>query len=183
MTIAEEQEYEAENKDNMDATAKKFMGRSDFVEFNDNEEILVKDDFGINIMYDCVESDMDLLKDELLLTGSYFIKQQEPLMDAEDTSNLEAIIDRISCLELLMKYEAKFQYKKAQLVRLYMEAYEHIIDPLEQQRFIQLVTNIMAERPRLNLDSCSFEDSYKVSIINLIQYSLNWISWIKELSF
>lgn len=146
----------------MDTSAKKFMGRSDFVEFKEDEEILVKDDFGVYIMYDCVESDMDLLKDELLLTGSYYIKRQEPLMDAEDIENASPVIDRITCLEMLMKHEAKFQYKKANLVRLYMEAYEHIVDPLEQQRFIQLITNVMAERPRLNLDSNSFEDSYKL---------------------
>jgi len=45
-----------------------------------------------------------------------------------------------------------------------MEAYEHIVDPLEQKRFIQMIVNIMAERPRLNLDSCSFEDSYKLEL-------------------
>jgi hypothetical protein len=50
--IAEEEEYEAENKDHMDRTAKRFMGRQDTVEFNDNEEILVQDDFGVYIMYD-----------------------------------------------------------------------------------------------------------------------------------
>lgn len=168
VSIAEEIEYSREYEDNIEVTAKKFMGRNDFVEFNEEEEILIKDDFGIHIMYDCAESDLDLLKDELLITGSYFIKRQEPLTDAENTERLSAIIDRVSCLELLMKYEAKYQYKKAELVRLYMETYEHVIDPVpgtgEMERFIQLVTDIMAERPRLNLDSNSFEDSYKLEI-------------------
>ena len=53
---------------------------------------------------------------------------------------------------------------KALIVRLYMETYEHIYDPLEQQRFIQMIADFMAERPRLNLDSNSFEDSYKLEL-------------------
>lgn len=108
---AEEKEFEADYTQRMDLGAKKFMGRSDFVEFTENEEILIKDDFGIHIMYDCVETDMELLKNEILLTGSFFIKNQEPLMDAEDPENLTPIIDRISTLENLMNFEAKFHYK------------------------------------------------------------------------
>jgi hypothetical protein len=168
MSIAEEIEYDEEYKENMDVQAKKFMGRNDFVEFTEGEEILVKDDFGVYIMYDWVETDMELLRDDILLTGSYFIKRQEPLTDAENTERLNSVIDRISTLEMLMKYEAKFQYKKAQLLRLYMEAYEHMVDADkgsgEMVKFIQLITNIMAERPRLNLDSNSFEDSYKIEL-------------------
>lgn len=162
--VGEEYEYEQEHKNQMDKTAKRFMGRTDHVEFNNQDEILIKDDFGIHIMYDCVESDLEMIANEILLTGSYYIKKQEPLFDAEDTEHLNPIIDRISVLEKLMECEAKYQFKKAGLIRLYMEAYEHIVDPLEQQRFIQLIVDIMAERPRLNLDSCSFEDSYQLEL-------------------
>lgn len=161
---AEEKEFDVDYTNRMDLNSKKFLGRADFVEFTSNEEILIKDDFGIHIIYDCVETDMDMLKDEILLTGSFFIKTQEPLMDAENTEKLTPIIDRISTLESLMKFEAKYHFKKALLVRLYMEAYEHIVDPLEQKRFIQFIANMMAERPRLNLDSYSFENSYKLEL-------------------
>lgn len=179
---AEQREFDNEYKGKMDATAKRFLGRADFVEFTDNDEILIKDDFGIHIMYDCVETDMDLLKEEILLAGSFFIKNQEPLMDAENPETLTPIIDRISTLEKLMQFESQFHFKKAKLVKLYMEAYEHITDPVEQQRFIQMVTDLMAERPRLNLDSCSFEDSYKLElhvldkrtelILNIIRFQI-----------
>ena len=160
----EEWEYEYENRDQMDKTAKRFMGRADHIEFAENNEILIKDDFGIHIMYDCVESDLEMVANELLLTGSYFIKRQEPLFDSEDIDNLHPVIDRISTLEMLMKYESEYQYRKAKLIKLYMETYEHIVDPLEQQRFIQFITDVMAERPRINIDSNSFEDSYKLEI-------------------
>ena len=105
------EEYEHENRAHMDMTAKKFMERQDFVEFNDNEEILVKDDFGVYIMYDWVDTDLEMLRNELLLAGSYFIKRQEPMMNSEDIENMNPLIDRISTLEMLMKYESKFQYK------------------------------------------------------------------------
>ena len=42
----------------------------------------------------------------------------------------------------------------------YMECYEHIVDPLEQQRLMQVVTDIMARRPRLNLNASYFKDAY-----------------------
>lgn len=37
-----------------------------------------------------------------------------------------------------------------------MEVYEHICDPVEQQRICQIVTDTMARRPRLNLDNLYF---------------------------
>jgi len=42
----------------------------------------------------------------------------------------------------------------------YLECYEHIVDPLEQQRLMQVVTDIMSRRPRLNLQANYFKDSY-----------------------
>jgi len=41
-----------------------------------------------------------------------------------------------------------------------MECYEHIAEPLEQQRLMQIVTDMMALRPRLNLGATYFRDSY-----------------------
>jgi hypothetical protein len=42
----------------------------------------------------------------------------------------------------------------------YLECYEHIVDPLEQQRLMQIITDIMSRRPRLNLQASYFTDSY-----------------------
>lgn len=41
-----------------------------------------------------------------------------------------------------------------------MECYEHISDPLEQQKLMQIITDIMARRPRLNLKASYFIDAY-----------------------
>jgi hypothetical protein len=45
-----------------------------------------------------------------------------------------------------------------------MECYEHISDPLEQQRTMQLVTDLMARRPRLNLKASYFQDAYSAEV-------------------
>lgn len=41
-----------------------------------------------------------------------------------------------------------------------MECYEHVSDPLEQQRLMQVITDLMARRPRLNMQANYFLDSY-----------------------
>jgi hypothetical protein len=45
-----------------------------------------------------------------------------------------------------------------------MECYEHITDPLEQQKLMQIITDIMARRPRLNLNANYFNDAYDAEI-------------------
>jgi len=45
-----------------------------------------------------------------------------------------------------------------------MECYEHITDPLEQQKLMQVITDIMARRPRLNLNANYFLDAYDAEI-------------------
>lgn len=45
-----------------------------------------------------------------------------------------------------------------------MECYEHVTDPLEQQKLMQIITDIMARRPRLNLNANYFIDAYDAEI-------------------
>ena len=45
-----------------------------------------------------------------------------------------------------------------------MECYEHICEPLEQQRLMQIITDLMARRPRLNLNASYFVDAYDAEI-------------------
>lgn len=45
-----------------------------------------------------------------------------------------------------------------------MECYEHITDPLDQQKLMQIVTDIMARRPRLNTEANYFVDAYDAEI-------------------
>ena len=53
------------------------------------------------------------------------------------------------------------------MVFCYLECYEHTFDTLEQQQLIQLIIDLMAKRPRINLEANTFIDSYKVEVASL----------------
>ena len=57
---------------------------------------------------------------------------------------------------------------------LHLEAYEHICDPLEQERIMQIITDLMSARPRLDYQRGEyFIESYKAEIkFYEIQYEL-----------
>ena len=47
---------------------------------------------------------------------------------------------------------------------VYLDAFEHICDPLEQQRAMQIITDLMAKRPILELEKLHFKQSYRAEI-------------------
>ena len=56
------------------------MGRTDHVHLDEeSEEVYVKDDFGVFILYDCVLQDMKGMEEELIKICSYFINKAEVL--------------------------------------------------------------------------------------------------------
>ena len=61
-----------------------------------------------------------------------------------------------------------------------MECYEHVTDPLEQQKLMQTITNIMARRPRLNLQANYFTDAYEAEIA-LLQKQFELIKAIVDI--
>ena len=136
------------------------MGRVDHIELDEaTEEVYIKDDFGVYILYDCVLPDMQGLEEELIRICSYYIHKAEVLQDVHTERPLPAK-DRLQTLSDLLELEASFQFKKVKLCLAHIECYEHIVDPVEQQRLMQVVTDIMARRPRLNLQANYFRDSY-----------------------
>jgi hypothetical protein len=144
----------------------RLIGRIDKIEFSEEkmngeliEEVYVKDDFGVYILYDCVLQDMKYLEDDLIKLGSYFISKQEVLIDPS-CERPYPLKDRLEILADMVQMESKFQFRKVKLIQLYMECYEHICDPLEQQRIMQVITDIMARRPRIDLHAGYFRDSY-----------------------
>jgi hypothetical protein len=60
--------------------------------------------------------------------------------------------------------EVEFQFAKAKLLEHFREAYEHTCDILEQQKIAQIMTDIMAKRPRINMESTYFTESYECEI-------------------
>lgn len=51
---------------------------------------------------------------------------------------------------------------------MFLEAYEHIYDPLESMRVLQMIVDLIAERPRLNMEATMYSESYE-SEIQLLQ--------------
>lgn len=95
----------------------------------DTQEIFVIDDFGMNIMFDCSLDDMVSLDKELLKIGTFFVRKNESELDL--STHTYPLTDRFQLLEDLYDCEFSFQFTKAKLLMFYLEAYEHICDPLE----------------------------------------------------
>jgi hypothetical protein len=142
----------------------KYLNRIDRIEIEEaTQEVFVKDDFNIYVMYECSMTDMQVLEQEMLRVGSHFVSKMEELYDTE----VDKVVhkkDRQQVIHDLLKCELDFQFKKVQLTQLYVECYEHICDPLEQQRLIQTIVDTMARRPRLSLENLYFRGSYKAEM-------------------
>ena len=95
--------------------------------------------------------------------GHFKFRKQEYLIDVEVKEPVFSI-DRGAVWWELIENEHKFQFAKIRLVEEFMEVYEHTCDIVEQQRIVQIIVDIMAKRPRLNIDSTHFIDSYKSEI-------------------
>ena len=60
----------------------KLMGRIDHIELVESqEEVYVKDDFGVYILFDCVLQDMKGIEEELIKICSFYINKAEVLQD------------------------------------------------------------------------------------------------------
>ena len=66
--------------------------------------ILVKDDFGIYIIYDCAFLDVESLENEIVKIASFFINKIEPVLD-RDLTNIYPTVDRLLILDEIMSYE------------------------------------------------------------------------------
>ena len=148
----------------------RLMGRIEFIELNEEkQEVYVKDDFGIYIMWDCVLQDMKFLEDELIKIASFYLHKSEVLVDPSSQGDQRPLPgrDRLEIIQDLLLKESEFQFNKVKLVQVYLECYEHVTDPLEQQKLMQIMTDVMARRPRLNLNANYFIDAYDAEIMCL----------------
>ena len=140
--------------------SKKLLGRADFICKHQQSGLwLVKDDFGVHVLYDAAFVDMRSLETEMLKLGSFFINKLEPVVDT-DIRNIYPSADRLAIVEQLVECEAVFQEAKLKYILTLLECYEHTSDVVEQQRLIQSIVDEMAKRPRINLNGTHFRDSY-----------------------
>ena len=50
------------------------------------------------------------------------------------------------------------------MIELYLEAYEHTLDPIELIRIVSVIADLMVQRPRLNVEGSYFIDTYRSEI-------------------
>ena len=119
---------------------------------------------------------MVALEEELIKIGSYFINQHEYLQanndieaaaataggkGSEPNARPSSMIDRPEMALDLLRCELDFQFSKVKLVEKLLEVYEHIYDPLESVRCLQMIVDAMAVRPRINTEASMYNDSYE----------------------
>ena len=93
-------EYEqTKDADPKKGQAQKLMGRQDRIELHEPSDCyIVTDDYGVNVMYDTVFSDMRALEQELLKICSFYINKVEPLQD-RDLRNILPAVDRMGIVK------------------------------------------------------------------------------------
>lgn len=124
-----------QNKDPRHEQAERMLGRTDFFVNHPTGLMLVQDDFGVAIMYDCTFADMRILEQELLRTMSYYINKIEPMMET-DLRNIFPAVDRFNLVKEIIICEDQYQRAKLDLCFQYIECFEHVCDILEQHRII-----------------------------------------------
>jgi hypothetical protein len=136
-------------------TVTQLGNREDLVEIIDNE-ICVKDTQGEYIFYSIANQDYENLVSELVKLGSYYIQKYETWGENQG----EPHIDRNYLVNDLLEHELQFQESKLNVVLGYLEIYDHAINMQEQIKLAQIITDMMAMRPRLWLDANYFTQGY-----------------------
>ena len=142
----------------------------------EKQHVRVLNEFAQPIIYSESITEMVALEEELIKVGSYFINQHEYLQannDIETASSTiggkssepnprpSSMIDRPEMALDLLKCELNFQFAKVKLIEKLLEVYEHIYDPLESVRCLQMIVDTMAHRPRINMEASMYNDSYE----------------------
>ena len=168
-----------QTKKHISEQSKAYLNRIDTYQIDEvTKEILVVDDYGITIMYDASLEDMVSLEKELAQISTLYIKKNE--LDFNFEQYEYALVDRVEVLSDLLGLETDYQFLKSQIILAYMDALEHSCDIICQQRLMQIIVDIMAWRPRLDLQrSWYFRQSYDAEI----KYLKTMLELIKTASY
>lgn len=127
-----------------------------------DEELYVKDSKGEYIAYDCVLEDYSNIKNFLLTLGTYYIEKYEKI----PSDNFFGIDFQFLACDLL-EMELKFSMSKYNLISILLYFYNNTIQKSKQESLLQYIMNIMHMRPRLNLRSSYFYESYLAHVESL----------------
>lgn len=116
-----------------------------------------------------------MLEEELHLIASYYISKHKESNDQigrteydKKQINLNDYahqnVDRFGILLDIWTNEVNFLEMKKNLISLYLEAYQNIFDKNEKRKFSQIMTNIIYQRVRLDLNFNYFTKSYRYEV-------------------
>ena len=125
-----------------------------------DSEIQVLDEHGIEVVYREALNDLVLLEEEMMKIGSYYLNKAELDKHLGAREQPSTMLDRAEIALHLFEGELEVQLRKIIIVEELLVAYEHVCDPLEAVRLLQVIVDTMATRPRLNLEATYFRDSY-----------------------
>jgi hypothetical protein len=132
---------------------------------------IVVDVHGLEIMHEVAHEDLRLIEGEILEIGSHFIRRAEEEQENVATSdNVHQAhkVDRASVLSDLLQAEVHLHQAKWDLLAPHLEIFEHTVDPAGRHMLAQRIVDIMAHRPRLDLDAGYFAEAY-ASCIGAVQ--------------
>ncbi|KAK4824337.1 hypothetical protein QYF61_013672 [Mycteria americana] len=138
-----------------------------FMEFAEVEN---HDSFHTN---DVALEDLKELENQLLLVASQDIEKDKSNVTCKQFSGsnilgwAHASLDRCAVLLDLWTCETALLEKKCQLLDVYFEAYQHVLDPEERFALAQVITDILHKRPRFDLKLEYFINTYKDECICL----------------
>ena len=131
---------------------------------HEGETFIIKDSSGRQVLHEAALDDLDSLELEMLKIGSYFIHKYESKRSDEREI---AAVDRCAVLYDLLASEVWFNTEKQNLVDVYLNIFEDTTDPLERRILAQRIIDVIALRPRLDLQEPYFVEAYSASILLL----------------
>ncbi|RNA35350.1 transmembrane protein -like [Brachionus plicatilis] len=146
----------------------------DFYSVDEKGFVHVQDQRGYFIMYDSAINDLKKLENELLMVASYYIAKDKETFGSKSAKNQDEFInvglyshqnvDRFSVLLDIWINEVNFLEMKKNLLDIYIEVYQNIFDKNEKRNVAQVITNIMHQRVRFDLQANYFSHSYRLEV-------------------
>ncbi|KNC47960.1 uncharacterized protein AMSG_04194 [Thecamonas trahens ATCC 50062] len=153
----------------------------------------VLDSSGVYVMYDAALTDLSNIEEELVAVGSHYMSRDaDARFEAqsgrrgggragagsgtnaehggsgpEDGADKLATVDALAVLGDLYESELWFTQAKAELVNAYLHIYECTPDPEGVAKVAQVIVDLLASRPDLDMDAEYFAESYAASIVNV----------------
>lgn len=128
------------------------------VEYSD-KLIRIKDNKGNYIIYEATLSDMKQLEEDLSKLGTHFITRREELVvNTDQVPN--PFVDRSQVILDLFTSEYDYLYSKFEYVSEMITIYENTLDIYTQKSLIQVITDIIGNRPIIDLNYHYFTSSY-----------------------